>query len=77
MAALSEDDAFVLHSLQNMAVQAYIESEHPRMYMKPIFAQRREQGDYYNLVKELELADIEFYNYARMTPALLKEIFCW
>ena len=27
MAAISEDDAFVLHSLQNMEVLAYIESE--------------------------------------------------
>ena len=42
-----------------MAVMCYLEDDNlsQRSYIRPIFARRKEQGDFYHLVRELELAD--------------------
>ena len=51
-----------------MAVMCYLEDDHlsQRSYIRPIFARRKEQGDFYHLVRELELADNEYFSrYAR------------
>ena len=46
-----------------------------RSYIRPIFARRKEQGDFYHLVRELELADNEYFcRYARFSPALLEDV---
>ena len=73
--AYDEDDAELLF-LQYSAICMYLEPEKAaRQYMRPIFAHRREHGDFYHLVKELELADGEdFMRYARFTPTLLQEV---
>ena len=43
--------------------------------MRPVFARRKQQGDYYQLVRELEIADAEYFGrYARFSPALLEEV---
>ena len=60
-----------------MAVMCYLEDDHlsQRSYKRPIFARRKEQGDFYHLVRELELADNEYFcRYARFSPTLLEEV---
>ena len=46
-----------------------------RFYMRLIFAQRKEHGDYHQLVGELELGDSEYFpRYLRMTPDIVEDI---
>ncbi|XP_064635780.1 uncharacterized protein LOC135492963 [Lineus longissimus] len=45
------------------------------MYVREIFARRWEQGDFNNLVREMELGDhTYFFKYLRLTPPLLEEL---
>ena len=73
--AYDEDDAELLF-LQYSASCMYLEPEKStRQYMRPIFAHRCGHGDFYHLVKELEVADGEdFMRYARFIPTLLQEV---
>ena len=79
--SLRSDEAIMeeahLAQIQALAVWFSLDEEsHSRdQYMRGIFAKRREQGDFYHLVKELELANDELYfNYTRMTPTLLENL---
>ena len=45
------------------------------VYIRPVFARRKQQGDYYQLVREFEMADAEYFGrYAWFPPALLDEV---
>ena len=74
MAEIIDEGALQVVQLQTMAV---MEDDHlsQSSYIRPIFARRKEQGDFYHLVRELELADNEYFcRYARFSPALLEEV---
>ncbi len=76
MADISEEDALCLVQLQTIVVLHHFDdNESRRDYMRPVFARRKQQGDYYQLVRELEIADAEYFGrYARFSPALLEEV---
>ena len=77
MAEITDEEALQVVQLQTMAVMCYLEDDHlsQRSYIRPIFARRKEQGDFYHLVRELELAGNEYFcRYARFSPALLEEV---
>ena len=77
MAEITDEEALQVVQLQTMAVMCYLEDDHlsQRSYIRPIFARRKEQGDFYLLVRELELADNEYFcRYARFSLALLEEV---
>ena len=77
MAEITDEEALQVVQLQTMAVMCYLEDDHlsQRSYIRPIFARRKEQGDFYHLVRELELADNEYFcRYARFSPALLEDV---
>ena len=76
MSDISEEDALYLLQLQTMVVLDQLDNDHARRdYMRPVFARRKQQGDYYHLVRELEMADAEYFGrYARFSPALLEEV---
>ena len=77
MAEITDEEALQIVQLQTMAVVCYLEDDHlsQRSYIRPIFARRKEQGDFYHLVRELELADNEYFcRYARFSPALLEDV---
>ena len=77
MAEITDEEALQVVQLQTIAVMCYLEDDHlsQRSYIRPIFARRKEQGDFYHLVRELELADNEYVcRYARFSPALLEEV---
>ena len=46
-----------------------------RFWIRPVLQRRKEQGEYFNLVKEMQLGDHEsFFKYFRMTPNLCEEV---
>ena len=76
MADISEEDALYLLQLQTMVVLDQLDDDHARRdYMRPVFARRKQQGDNYQVVRELEMADAEYFGrYARFSPAVLDEV---
>ena len=76
MADISQEDGLYLLQLQTMVVLDQLDdNESRRDYMRPVFARRKQQGDYYQLVRELEMADAEYFGrYARLSSALLEEV---
>ena len=76
MADISQEDALYLLQLQTMVVLDQLDDDDARRdYMRPVFARRKQQGDYYHLVRELEIADAEYFGrYAQFSPALLEEL---
>ena len=69
----SDDDMLRLLQIQTIAVAMQMRRKkniaQRLFYMRLIFAQRKEHGDYHQLVRELELGDSEYYlRYLRMTP---------
>ena len=74
----SDDDMLRVLQIQTIAVAMQMRRKKKpqrRLYMRSIFAQRKEHGDYHQLVRELELGDSEYYlRYLRMTPDLLEDI---
>ena len=70
MAEITDEEALQVVQLQTMAVMCYLEDDH--LSQRQIFARRKEQGDFYHLVRELELADNEYFcRHARFSPAIL------
>ena len=72
----SDDDMLRLLQIQTIAVGMQMRRKKKpqrRLYMRSIFAQRKEHGDYHQLVRELELGDY-YLRYLRMTPDLLEDI---
>ena len=59
MAEITDEEALQVVQLQTMAVMCYLEDDHlsQRSYIRPKFARRKEQGDFYHLVREVKLAD--------------------
>ena len=48
--------------LQTMVVMNHLEDiPSRREYMRPEFARRKQQGDYYHIVRELECSDVEYF----------------
>ena len=46
-----------------------------RFWVRPILQQRKQQGEYFNLVREMQLADHEsFFKYFRMSPHLFENL---
>ena len=76
MSDISQEDALYLLQLQTMVVLDQLDdNESRRDYMRPLFDRRKQQGDYYQLVRELDMADAEYFGrYARLSPALLEEV---
>ena len=77
MPAMEDDEVLHLMQLQISIVMNELETVESatRSYMRPIFAQRRQREDFYHLVRELELANSEYFGkYARFTPALLDNV---
>ena len=75
----SDDDMLRLLQIQTIAVAMQMtrkkKKAQRRFYMRSIFTQRKEHGDYHQLVRELELGDSVYYpRYIRMTPDILKDI---
>ena len=59
---ISEGDALYLMQLQTMVVMNHLEDiPSRREYMRPEFARRKQQGDYYHIVRELECSDVEYF----------------
>ena len=62
MADISQEDALYLLQLQTMVVLDQLDDDDARRdYMRPVFARRKQQGDYYHLVREFEIADAEYF----------------
>ena len=76
MSAISEEEAVHLLTLQTIVIRQELEkTRKKRLYVRPIFARRKSQGDYYHLVRELELSEsANFERYARFSPELLEEV---
>ena len=53
MAEITDEEALQVVQLQTMAVMCYLEGDHlsQRSHIRPIFARRKEQGDFYHLVR--------------------------
>ena len=46
-----------------------------RFWIRPILQRRKEQGEYFNLAREMQLADHEsFFKYFRMSPTLFENL---
>lgn len=49
--------------------------EEKRWWVRPIFQNRNQQGDYKNLIEEMRLTDVDsYFNYMRMSPNNFDEL---
>ena len=70
-----QEDALYFFQLQTMVVLDQLDDNESRRDIRPVFARRKQQGDYYQLVREFEMADAEYFGrYAWFPPALLEEV---
>ena len=60
-----QEDALYFFQLQTMVVLDQLDDNESRrdyiVYIRPVFARRKQQGDYYQLVREFEMADAEYF----------------
>ena len=60
-----QEDALYFFQLQTMVVLDQLDDSESRrdyiVYIRPVFARRKQQGDYYQLVREFEMADAEYF----------------
>ena len=61
-----QEDALYFFQLQTMVVLDQLDDNESRrdyiVYIRPVFARRKQQGDYYQLVREFEMADAEYFS---------------
>ena len=60
-----QEDALYFFQLQTMVVLDQLDDNESRrdyiVYIRSVFARRKQQGDYYQLVREFEMADAEYF----------------
>ncbi len=76
MAALNRRRILLLLLLRRRLARKR-EENRKRFWVRPINRKRKQEGEYYNLVREMQLSDHEsFFKYFRMSPNLFEKLLC-
>ena len=64
----SEDEDILLEAVLTSAIAIFRQRKRRKMWIRPIFMQRKQQGEYHNLLQEMRLSDPDsHFRYLRMS----------